>query len=143
MARFIAIILTLGVAIPSSWWVYGQLASFFKGFVPIYGAGIAGLLVFFLVFFLLLKPLVTHLADTFFWVAQGSKHVRRGAGLGEIPRAPTLRKSSMTPAVRASLSPQPPPRQVPPNPDATCRFCGAKGAEVCAACAKEWNIPEQ
>jgi len=140
VAKWISAILTLGVAGPAAWWVHGELASFFKGFVPIYGAVVALVIVYVLFYFLLIKPVVNQIADRFFWVGQGRRHVRMGTGLDEVPRIPMTRKQSLPPSARASLIPPTAPAKERENPDATCRFCGKKGGEICPACAKEWNI---
>jgi hypothetical protein len=117
MARHLAKLICLAAAGVAGWQVWLNLDEIVEGgHLPIaIGAG-AGIVVWFLLYFLLARPIADVIADRMSALHSRVRSTRAGTGLDEVPDLPR------SPAAR--------------QPD-TCRICGGPGGPVCSHCQAE------
>jgi len=165
VAKLIARLIALAGAVPAGYWIFLQMSGFYKGHVPYTGGAVGGLIVFSVLYFALVKPIVMQIADRYFWVTQ--RKAKMGTGVSQVPHSLQSGRGLSTPGASVPGASVPgasvPGASVPPPEkdrkssipaekpseksgaksaaaDVKCRFCGKPGAEVCPDCAKEWNI---
>lgn len=117
MARLLAKLVSLAAGGVAGWQVWINLAEIIEHrYLPLAIGGGTALVVLFLIYFLLARPIADVISDRMSALHSRVKSTRAGTGLDEVP---------MRTRARA------------PKGIDTCRICGGPGGPICAKCRSE------
>ncbi|MDD5306098.1 MAG: hypothetical protein PHU25_02140 [Deltaproteobacteria bacterium] len=109
MARFLAMLICLAAGGAVGWIVWKNMGEVFGSWIPLAGGGVAGFVVFLLVYFPLMRHIADFIEDKIVTLRYRMRSTKSGVDLDFIP---------------------------PPPP---CRICGAPGGPICRKCQTAGN----
>jgi len=117
MGRLLAKLISLAVAGVAGWQVWINLADVIDHrYLPLAIGGGTALVVLFLIYFLLARPIADVIADRMSALHSRVRSTRAGVGFDEVPDRT---------------------RPAPPRGASTCRICGGPGGPICPRCLSE------